>query len=252
MMKFFVENLVSHSRLYPSNENKLFPVSNLFDHRRSKVFRSTANNVNITFDFQEKNFVETIILVPSKMDFFGFSRAFILLDEHGDFTSPLISREVEIFDKAGIATVTIPKTEARFARLYLESTLGYCELSKIFIGEPLNLGEQNGVDHGWGFTIGDLSTVTKNQSGQIFVDKMPRQKKLDFKFTTMIEEELNVLTDMTDRIGVTKPFFVLIDNRNEDQKKHRRSGMYRLVVVPEEANKFHGLYDMSFRAEEVM
>lgn len=252
MMKFFAENLVMQSRVYPTSENKLFPASNLFDYRRSKVYRSMNNLSNVVFDFQEKSFVDTVIIVPSKSDFFGFTKVFLQLDLHGDFTDPLLTQEIPIFDSSEIATITIPKTEARFAKIAMESTLGYCELSKVFIGEVVDFGEFNGVDHGWKFSIEDLSAITKNQHGQIFSDKMPRQKRMSFKFTTMFEDEMNALTQMTDRLGLTKPLFILVDNNNEDQIMHRRSGMYRLTDIPDEENRFHGLYDMSFRVEEVM
>lgn len=252
MIKFFAENLVKQSRIYVDSENKLFPKENIFDNRRSKVFRSLTNSAEIIFDLQEKSFVETVILVPPKKGFFGFTSARIQLDEHGDFTVPLIDEAIEVFDVAEIATVTFPKTEARFVKIILNSSLNYCELSKIFIGSESSIGDENGVDNGWIFVNDEIVSISKNALGQIFSDKIARQKKLSFEINTMIEEELNVMTGITDRLGRTEPIFILVNCKEENEIKHRRSGYYRFTDIPDEKNKVYGLYDMSYKLEEYM
>lgn len=252
MIKFFSENLVKQSRVYADSENKLFPKENVFDNRRSKTVRSNANTLEFTFDFQEQSFVDTVIIVPPKKGFFGFTSAVIEIDEHGDFTSPVATEALTIFENAEIAIATFPRQEARFARLILDSSLPYVELGKVFLGVENSLGPYNGVDVGWSYTNDEIVSISKNSFGQIFADKFSRQKKLNFRINTMIEEELNVVTSMTDRLGTIDPLFVLVDCKTDEEQPHRRSGYYRFTDIPEEKNRTFGLYDMSFKLDEVL
>lgn len=252
MIKFFSDNLVRQANLFSANENKMFPVFNLKDPRRSKVFRSIGDSSTITFDFLEKSLIDSVIIVPDARTFFGFVTATLKLSEHGDFDLPDFETTIDIFEKTNFAIKEFETKEYRFAQLVLTSSLGYCELSKVFIGQVTKFEDNMGIDLGWSFTNDEIVNQTKNSLGQVFTDLISRQKRLDFAVSTMNKDELEMMTWLTDRHGTVEPFFVSLDIPEVNNIRHRNSGYYRFNDIPSEKNKAYGLYDSSYKLLEAM
>ena len=134
------ENLVDQATLTASSANALFPVSNLQDPRRSKVFRSTSNSANIVVDMQETSAINTIFVVADKRSGFGITSISVEFNATNTWGSPAYSIAVPFSTIHNLGFVEFPSTvNYRFARIVMTSTLGYCEISKIFIGSYLAL-----------------------------------------------------------------------------------------------------------------
>jgi hypothetical protein len=252
MISFYSSNLVDQSSISASTENALFPFSNLQDPRRTKVFRSTTNADSIVFDFGETSEVNSVLLVDSPRDGFGVITATLELNGTDSWGAPAYSTSITLNAVHGLGFKEFTTQNYRFARIVLTSTLGYCELAKIFIGKEITFTNNMGIDLGWTYQDKELSTVKENRYGQKFVDVIARQKQFAFSIRSMDKTELDQMLEIYDEKGSTKPFFVRIGDNSMINDSDRFSGMVYLTAIPQITNKSFGLYDMSMNLEEAM
>ncbi len=236
--KFFVENLVQGSLKSASSTdiplspvNAQFPLSNLDDDRRTKVFRSTTNNVSIVFDLGIARDINSILIVDSGIGSFGFVTAdiqFNAVDSWGSIPSQSISID-PIF---GFANLLLTSVEhVRFVRLTLNNTAGYCELSKIFIGEDVSVGELS-FSYPITFRQNNNATMQKNRLGQKFFDEINSQKELEGSFNTINKEELESLFEVFDYASFTRPVWIFFPEGQITTNNHRLCGYYYLKDDP--------------------
>lgn len=248
--KIYSTNLVDQSTIVASTENALFPVSNLQDPRRSKVYRSTTNSDNIVLDFQESSEVNGIFLVADKRAGFGVSSVVIEFNGTDSWGAPPYSISVPFSPVHGIGYVELPSTISyRFARIVLTSSLGYCELSKVFIGKDIGLTRSIGF--GWTIKDEELSQKQKNRYGQTFVDVILRQKIIGFALRNMQKEDLALINNMLDRIGETKPFYLRLGDDTMVDDYRRFSGPVYLDDIPTITNAHFNRYNLSMSVKEV-
>ena len=247
--KIYSENLVDQATIVASSENALFPVSNLQDPRRSKVYRSTSNSDNIVLDFQESSEVNGIFVMANKRDGFGVSTVTMEFNGTDLWTSPAYSISIPLSIKHGIGYVELPATISyRFARIVLTSSLGYCELSKVFIGKDIGLTRSIGF--GWTIKDEELSQKQKNRYGQTFVDVILRQKVIGFALRNMQKEDLAIINDMLDRIGETKPFYLRLGDDTMVDDYRRFCGPVYLDDIPTITNAHFNRYNLSMSVKE--
>lgn len=252
MIKFFSDNLVEQATITASNENSLFPVSNLTHPFRTKVFRSTTNSDSIVFDFLETSAIDSVILVDEPREGFGFTAVTLELNGTNTWGAPAYSTALTINSVHGIAKAEFTTKNYRFARLVFTSTLGYCEVSKVFIGEAISFESGVGIDLGWSYQDKDLSLVKENSYSQKFIDLKTRQKQISFALRTLNPTELDQVFEIYDTKGINKPLFMTLGNDEMINDEDRFAGMYFLNAVPAITNKSFGLYDLSMTLEEAM
>jgi hypothetical protein len=251
MITFYSNNLVNQAEsIEATNSNALYPVNNINDPRRTKVLRTTTNSDSVVFDFGETSEINSIIIVDSLRDGFGVTTATLELSATNEFSSPLFSIVVQINITHGFAFASFPIESARFARLVLTSSLGYCELSKVFIGKSIEFENGMGIDLGWTYQDKENAIIKENRYGQKFVDVISRQKQISFSLRSMDKNELDQIFEIYDDKGITKPFFVRIGDTSMINDPDRFAGMFYLNSIPQVNNKSFGLYDMSMSLEE--
>jgi hypothetical protein len=250
MIKFYSNNLVDQAVITASTENAQFPVENLQDHRRTKVFRSTSNSSSVIFDLQETSLIDSIIIVDEPRNGFGISTVTLQLNGTSDFSSPAFTQAITLNDTHGIGHAEFAEQSYRFARLVMTSTLGYCELSKVFIGQKIQFENNMGIDLGWTYQDDELSIVKKNRYSQRFVDVISRIKSMNFSIRSMNADEFDQIMEIYDEKGKTKPFYVLNGDDTMVNDPDRFAGMFFLETVPSITNKSFGLYDISMNLEE--
>ena len=131
--EIYHDNLIDQSTITASSENLLFPLSNIKDPRRSKVYRSTLNSANIVIDFNETSEVDSFVIVADKRNGFGFSAISLEFNATDEWTSPAATESITFSTQFGIGINEFTTTHSyRFCRIVLTSSLGYCELSKVF------------------------------------------------------------------------------------------------------------------------
>jgi hypothetical protein len=143
--ELYSENLVDQSVLTVSSVNANFPAINIKDERRSKVYRSTTNDDTVVFDFGETSEVNTIFLISDKRNGFGFTSITAEFNATNTWGAPAASEVLTFSTEFGVGFNQFTTTHAyRFCRLVITSTLGYCELSNIFMGKKQEIGRSIG------------------------------------------------------------------------------------------------------------
>lgn len=247
---FYSNNLIDNSTITVSSENLNFPPSNLKDPRRTKVFRTLTNSDTLILDFQETSEIDSIFIVDEPRNGFGISTLSFDLNATSNFTSPAYSNSLTFSTTHGVGFKSFPIQSYRFCRLSLTSTLGYCELSKVFIGKAIDLGK--GPNFSWSYQDKDLSIVKENRYGQRFVDIITRQKQVNMAFSLLNKDQLDKIFQIYDEKSTTKPFFFSVGCSTMINDPNRFAGMVYLNSIPVITNTSFGRYSLSMTLEEAM
>lgn len=253
--KWYYNNLATSANLSPSSENALYPAENIQDTRRTRVWRSTTNTDHIYFDFGSAENLDSIVLVDSLFNGFGFTTASLELNSVATWTSGApVTISITIDNTNGIAFGKHSSTvNYRYAKLILTSTLGYCEVSKVFIGVEREVSAQVDFSYPLKYSNQDKSIVAKNRYNQIFVDSIYRFKQISGQINTMTNSEVDVLIELDNLCSTTKPFFVRFDQAavNLMTDNDVMAGYYRLTKELEFSLSSGNYWNTSIDMEEV-
>lgn len=242
-------NLINDSTLTATNENSLFPASNIKDNRRTKGFRSTTNTDSVIFDLQESSDIDTIFLLADKRNGFGFDSVLVQFNGTSNFMSPAQSYSMSLSNEHNIAHLEISLISYRFCRIVMTSSLGYCELGKVYLGTRLALSKS--IKFGWTQKDNDISTKVKNRYGQVFVDLIARQKAINFSFSYLDKTDIQLINTVLDYSSEIKPFWFTIGDATMSDDYRRTSGAFILTDSPTITNSHFNKYQLSFSAEEL-
>lgn len=231
-LKFYAFNQVDLAVITTSSESAQFPVSNIKDPRRTKVFRSTSGGtVTLVFDFQEPVNIDAVLLSDPKIRQFNFATARIQLNATNSWVTPPVDEALTINQDKGLARFTWNTTQVyRYARLELTGAGDFIELSKVFIGEqtsiigrcftyPLNYRQTN------------LAVISRNIYGQKFIDERVTQKSFSGSVASMDKDEIDAVLDVLDYCSTTRPLWILLDLEALNDTD-RISGMYFIQDEP--------------------
>lgn len=247
---FYAGNLIDQATLTPSTENLLFPVKNVKNPMRTKVFRSNSNNDSIILDFIEDSEIDSIIIADNWKSGFGITNATLELNGTNTWGSPAYSQAINMNSKFGLGLTEFATLQSfRFGRLVLTSSLGYCELANIFVGKKITPGNRS-LNFGWSVQDNDLSIVKENRYGQKFVDLVSRQKVFNISFSNLTKDEVDSLYAIHDEVGLSKPFFVTIGSASMANELERYAGMVYLKSMPLITNKSFNRFNLSMSMEE--
>lgn len=248
-LKFYIGNLVDQASVTLSNENAQFPASNIFDDRRTKVVRSTTNSDNIVFDFNETSLIDSFVIVDNPRDSFGVSTLSLQLNGSDSWGSPSFTQSIQFSTEHGVGYAEFTEQSYRYARLVMTSTLGYCELSKLFIGKAVDLGRCQNI--GWNYKLDSISKITKNRYEQKFIDIIGTQKEVNLSLSLLDKDQLDQIFQVSEECNTTKPFFIRCANNQMVNENRRFAGMFYLKSSPLITNnKAFGRYDISLSLEE--
>jgi hypothetical protein len=247
----YSQNLVDQSTLTASTQNSLFPVSNVKDYRRSKVFRSTSNSDNIVFDFGETSDVNTVFLVSDKRSGFGFSTVTLEFNATNVWTSPAATESVAFSVEHGVGFAEFTNTHSyRFCRMVITSTLGYCEVSNLFLGVKNNIVKS--INFNWNYKDVEIMTQKSNRYGQLFTDVIARQKTINCSLSNMNKDNLDEFFKAYDYCGESKPLFIRLGCAEMSNDFRRYSGMVFFQDVPAISNPYFNKYSASLVFKEAM
>lgn len=229
---FFVNNLVSSATITATTTNAQFPVSNLKDDRRTKVFRSTSNMDSIIFDLGLLKDVDAVLMVDSGMTAFGFTEATVQTSVTNSWDGV---PEIPVFidHQFSFSELIFDETKnVRYVKLNLKNTSGYCEVSKIFIGEKISVGE---LSFSYPITFSQNTNASRqmNRMGQMFIDEVNTQKEIEGSFNTINKEEFEDLMKILDQASFTSPVWLWFPDGQMTTNNHRLSGYYFLKDDPQ-------------------
>jgi hypothetical protein len=244
------ENLVEQSTLTASSENLLFPVSNIKDYRRSKVFRSATNSDSVVFDFGETSIVDTVFLISEKRNGFGFSTVTLEFNGTDSWGAPAASEVVTFSTEHGVGFKEFTAHSYRFCRMVITSTLGYCEVSNLFLGTKNDIGRS--INFNWNYRDLELVNQKSNRYGQIFSDIISRQKQINCSVSNLSKDNLDEFFKVYDSKGESKPFFIKLGCAEMSNDYRRFSGMYFFRDIPSISNPNFNKYSTSLSLSEAM
>lgn len=250
MMTIYSKNLVDNAVLSPSTENSLFPVENIQDPRRTKVFRSTASTTSVVFDFGETSEIDTLLLVDHPSNGFGITAVTIEANNANTWGAPAYTNSTMVLSmEHGVGLLElVAAISYRFVRLTLTSSLSYCELSKIFIGKRTTLSR--GINYGWTFKEEDLSLVKENRYGQRFSDIIGYQRVISASMANLNREDVEEVIKIIETRGKVKPFFIKIGDENVLTEEDRLVSMVYLTNIPAVTHRRFNNFTLSFQFEE--
>lgn len=247
----YSNNLVDQSTLTASTENANFPVENIQDYRRSKVFRSTTNSDNIVFDFGETSEVNTVFLISDKRNGFGFSTVTLEFNGTNSWGAPAATESVTFSTEFGVGFKEFTTTHSyRFCRMVITSTLGYCEVANIFLGKKNDITRS--IDFGWSYRDSELVNQKTNRYGQIFSDIISRQKIINCSMKYLSKDYLDELFLAYDFCGESRPLFIKLGCDEMINDYRRFSGMVFFQDVPAITNQYFNKYNLSMVFREAM
>lgn len=252
--KFLANNLVDQSIISASTENSLFPASNIQHDFRTKVFRSTSNSDSVVFDLGSIEDVDHVAICDNWQDGFGVTAVTIEANATDSWGAPAFSTTMTLDTTFGVSIKALSSTQSyRYWRLVLTSTLGYCELSHVFIGKASSVST-NGVSYGWSYRNNDLKNTSRSRYGQEFIDAITTQKELsNLSFKVMNTTEIDKIFEVYDNRGTTKPLYVKVgdDTNTIISNEDRFNGLYKITSAPSVSNpSAFGLYDVTLSVRE--
>lgn len=251
-LKFYNVNLIDNATMTASTTNAQFPTSNLLDSRRTKVYRSTTNSDNIVFDFGSAQTINSFFIVSNSVTGFGIAGITLELNATDSWGAPSFSQAITFSSTHGCGYADFANQSFRYARLVLTSSLGYCELSSIFIGQSLTIGNYRGPNFNWNYVNKDNSKIASNRYDQRFVDILPRQKSINFQMSLLSKDDMDDIFELYDLKGTRKPFFVRLGCVEMSNDVRRTSGMFYFNSVPTITNTTFNRYSLSLNIEEAM
>lgn len=246
--EIYSDNLIYQSKITASSENANFPLSNLLDTRRSKVFRSTSSDDSIVLDFNETSLIDCFMIVDDKRNGFGVHTIELQFNGTNEWSSPSATETIEFSPQLGVGYKEFELKEYRFCRIVLKSTLSYCEISKIFIGKKMELDRS--INFGWSIKDNELSNKSLNRYGQIFSDIIFKQKTISCSLSLLDKNQIDKIFTWLDTYGESRPFFVRIGCNNMVNDNRRFSGMVYLSDMPTISNQYFGRYNLSMNLIE--
>lgn len=250
MIKFFWNNLVDGAQITATTTNAQFPLSNLKDPRRTKVYRSTSNSDSVTFDFGQTENIDSVFAVGNPIDGIGFTAASLDAGATSVFSPDLLSASLDISAKYNEGFKEFTQVSTRFFRVNLTSTAGYCELANLFVGKSLTLIDDKSINFGWTHQEQELSRNSENPYGQVFSDLIGTRKVFNISFTNLTKDQLEQIDEMTDWTGLTRPFWVAIGCPDITNSLERFRGMVYLERKPTKTNTFFNRYGLSMTLRE--
>jgi hypothetical protein len=252
-IKFLSNNLVDSATLTPSTVDAQYPVANINDDRRTKTFRSTSNSDNIVIDFGSAESCDHFAIVDNWNNGFGVTAITIEANATDSWGAPAFTTTATLDTTFGVSIKAFSSAQSyRFWRIVLTSTLGYCEVSKIFLGTATAI-TTNGVGYGWNYKNKDLARITSNRYGQKFIDDIGSQKELNnLQFQVMDKDEMDSIFAVYDANRTVKPFFIYLPLETDSLSNNddRYNGLYYFKTSPSFENINSGYYNTSLNLVE--
>lgn len=253
MINFYVKNLIPTSNLTASSVNSQYPLSNINDQRRTRVYRSTSNSDNIVIDLGDRSDVDSFGIVDNWADGYGITDLALEGNNVNDWVSPPFSQSITLNEKFGVSFSEFTSVEYRFFRLVMTSTLGYCEISNIFLGQKTSF-TNIGPSVNWSYKQVDLVDKSRNRYNQEFFDDRGTQKQMNgLSFEIMDKDDVDNIYEVYDIARTVKPIFLRFENGSPTvvNDEQRYSGFFRMRNEPDVTATGAGFYSVTMNFTEV-
>ena len=203
-------------------ENSQFPVSNIKTDFTTNVSRIGAgivsgtpdmNSVRIVFQLQEDTPIDTIAVVGSNLDGFGYSNVTVRTSLTTDFgSSTAIPVNLSPEENFGYAFYT--ETLARYVQLEFLNTAAFVEVSKVFIGKRITLSSTYSIE-GFAKEIRRNDQISENTVGNRFVNILNARTYYTGLFPLLERDNFLILENIFLKHGSYEPIWIMLDQENK-------------------------------------
>lgn len=215
-INFLSENyfLTGTKTVTTGTENAQFPLSNLDNDSPSIKFRSGGNTVVIEIDLLQTRAIDSLMVVGDPTGTFGMSTVTYKTSTTTDFSlSPIYNVTLDPSQNMGYSYITT--VNHRYVEISFTGQGSYAEVGHIFIGERINLSQNNISISSFSYSYDDMSITAKNQYGQRFITQYPQVKSLGGTLEFCTKSEQETLDDMFIYHGTHRPIWVIVDKDGE-------------------------------------
>lgn len=211
-INFLSENYVDDSvlNITTGSANAQFPLDNLKNDFTTKKFRSGANTVVFTVDFQQFREVDFVAITGDQTETLGITAASIKFSTTLDFTLSTVYN-LDISGKYNYGFVEVAEGGPRYAEVTLTGTGSYSELGKIFIGKKVTLQSNSISVSSFRLSREDKSTTRENRYGQKFIDIRNNIKRVSGNIEVMTKAEMDIVDELYIYHGKNKPIWLVLD-----------------------------------------
>lgn len=251
-LRFYADNLVYQSNITASSVNAQFPVDNIKDVRRSKIFKGTSGTVELVFDLLDFREIDSVAIVDSNIDGFKFDSLTVQMNNVDSWISPPVDEVVTIDFENGWANLNLPSVVTyRYVRLVLENSVDVVGVSKVFIGKSF-YNEQICFTYPIDYRQRNNATMSLNRYGQKFFDETNTAKEIKGTIPALDKNEVEELFNLLDIVSFTRPLWLNFDGVNVMQDANRFNGYYYLKSDPTVSLGAGNFWDVELEMEEGM
>ena len=250
--QFLDESLMTVSSVDPA-----YPVSNMIDGVRSRIFKPLANNFTIDIDLKYNANINFIGMVGPLSKSFSISEvATITLEANNinDFTSPPYTKTLTI-TPAGILEFLDGDTSFRYWRISIDDSLNPSpiDIGYLYLGDYTQL-EARTINKEFSAGVVDQTKVVQSMNGTLFFDEKQKYHRFNgLGLGYLSASDRKLVEDMYWRIGKSTPIFVSLDPNlciSEEQAELTKFMVFE--GQPSVNHKFNDKYSMSFSLREVV
>ncbi len=226
-INFLSENLTDTANLSLTSgtENAQFPLTNLVNNTTTKKFRTVGNTAVLVIDLVMTRTIDTFALVGDATGSLGVSSVSIKTSVTMDFSSSTLI-PISLSTEHNIGYSFLTPVSHRYVEVTITGNGSYIEISKIFVGERINLPYISFSLDSFRYGYKDLSQTENNDYGQRFIDKRNKVKMLSGSLDFASLDETQTLDDMFLRHGISEPLWVILDPNSDAMT----DGQFRLAM----------------------
>ena len=172
-----------------------------------------ANVVRLNFQLQTDTDIDTIAVVGSNLDGFGYSSVNLRTSLTSDFgSSEAIAVDINAQENFGYSFYT--ERLARYVQLEFLNTAALVEVSKVFIGKRITLSSTYSLE---GFTKETRRNdeISENIVGNRFVNILNARTYYSGLFPLMEKDNFLILENLFLTHGSYEPIWVMLDQENK-------------------------------------
>lgn len=199
-----------------STADSEFPVNNLRDSLRSKVWRTTSvSSQSVVVDLQTQEEADSFAVFfranqPIRLT--GGATIRIEGNHSSSFTSPVFSQVVTLDNDAGIIShFEASQQSFRYWRLFIDdpgNPYGGLEVSKFVVGKAEKF---DGAGRGFKWSHVDPSRTQRTPFGQQYSDVLPTRKRFQFELPVEDFDSFETAINFYSLLGKTESFMVALD-----------------------------------------
>lgn len=236
-----------------------FPVTNLRNFHRSKVWRTTSgSNQKLLIDLKTIEDINSFLIIPDKeaLSTFEIGQTLVVYgNATNEWSAPAATITPNFDATSGIFSYFESTTYSyRYWRLQFDDPTigtGYFEFPKIFLGKATTLSQMPEI--GIKLFNYDQSKIARNDYGHEYADTQPSRRGISISYKNLTETDKNTIEDIYERCGKSKPIAVCLDNEQSTFSDRNRQLFYGFLDNDFSANhSFYNFFDVEMVLREAM